>query len=233
MQITTDIQDTREVAIPLGAISLKGDLIIPERARGLVVFAHGRGSSRLNSSNRWLARRLRASMFGTLLFDLLTPQEELLDAQTSHLGFDIDLLATRLVDTTEWLSRAAQTRDLRMAYLGSSTGAAAVLVAAAKRPDLVQAVVCRGGRPDLADAALARVSTPSLIIAGSRDREVLDLHREAYESLSPHLDKKWVSLPEASHALDEAEALEEVSRATLSFLESRLSPGTEAFSLRA
>lgn len=222
MQITTDVNDTREVTIPLPGGHLKGDLIIPDGARAIVVFAHGRGSSRMSSSNREVAREVRGCGCGTLLFELLTPEEERIDAHTSHLGFDIELLSSRVITATEWLKGRPQTRDLDVAYFGSSTGAAAVLVAAAERPQLIKAVICRGGRPDLADASLGRVRAATLMIAGGKDGEVLDLHRQAFDTLPKKTEKKLITLPDASHALDAPEALGEVARLTCRWLTPRV-----------
>ena len=189
--------------------SIEGDLVIPEGARGVVVFAHGSGSSRFSARNRRVAEALRASGLGTLLFDLLTPAEERVDDRTRALRFDIELLGRRLVAATDALSDEPGARDLPVGYFGASTGAAAALVAAAERPS-VRAVVSRGGRPDLAGDALPRVGAPTLLIVGSLDREVLALNREAQARL--RAPSELVIVPDATHLFEEPGALDEVSR---------------------
>src|SRR5438067_12938534 len=167
----------REVKIaPTG---LTGDLVMPSRAAGLVLFAHGSGSSRHSPRNRFVASVLHQGEFATLLLDLLTPAEEQVDLATGHLRFDIELLAERLLEGTDWLQRETETRQLPLAYFGASTGAAAALVAAAERPQLIQAVVSRGGRPDLAGSALQKVEAPTLLIVGGEDRSVIGLNQRA------------------------------------------------------
>jgi putative phosphoribosyl transferase len=158
--------EEREVRVPVGSITLEGDLSAPESALGLVLFAHGSGSGRHSPRNRYVARELRRAGLATLLIDLLTPDEEEIDLRTRHLRFDIGMLAQRLVVTTDWLKGEPDTRNLRVGYFGASTGVGAALVAAAERPEEVGAIVSRGGRPDLAGKALARVGAPSLLIVG-------------------------------------------------------------------
>src|SRR6266704_6138722 len=168
-----------EVRILAGSVAFEGNLNIPVNATALVLFAHGSGSSRHSPRNQFVARTLNDTGLATLLFDLLTPEEELVDTRTAELRFDIDLLAKRLVHATKWAKRQEQTRDLRMGYFGSSTGGGAALVAAAQLPDDVDAVVSRGGRPDLARDALPKVKAPTLLIVGGEDHVVIDLNEKA------------------------------------------------------
>jgi len=188
---------------------IEGDLIVPAGARGVVVFAHGSGSSRHSARNKQVASQLRAAGFGTLLFDLLTASEELVDERTRALRFDIALLGERLVAVTDALADDAQARELPVGYFGASTGAAAALVAAAVRP-AVRAIVSRGGRPDLAGDALARVEAPVLLIVGSLDREVLALNRDAQARLAAPTE--LVIVPGATHLFEEPGTLDEVAR---------------------
>ncbi|WP_338873259.1 hydrolase [Myxococcus stipitatus] len=208
-QDAADRGEVREVRVQVGRVELGGTLGIPPRARGLVVFAHGSGSSRFSPRNRAVARALRAVGLGTLLFDLLSEDEEALDASTGELRFDIPFLALRLVAVTRWVCSLPEVSALRRGYFGSSTGAAAALVAAALNPDLVQAVVSRGGRPDLAGPALARVHAPTLLLVGGADVEVLELNQEAFDEL-PGV-KSLVVIPGATHLFEEPGALEEVA----------------------
>jgi putative phosphoribosyl transferase len=189
---------------------LDGDVVIPEQSLGLVVFAHGSGSGRHSPRNRAVASGLWQRGFATLLMDLLTTDEEAVDRRTRGLRFDIDLLAGRLAETSVWLATQADTRDLPIGYFGASTGAAAALVAAALQPELVGAVVSRGGRPDLADAHLAAVEAPTLLVVGSRDEAVLELNREA----ATRLTAGWALeiVPGATHLFEEPGALDEVTR---------------------
>jgi pimeloyl-ACP methyl ester carboxylesterase len=196
--------------IPAGGVELEGDLATPAGARGLVLFAHGSGSSRKSTRNRFVARVLRERGLGTLLFDLLTAAEERQDEIDAHLRFDIPLLAARLGEVTDWMLGHSLSKGLRIGYFGASTGAAAALIAAARRPATIGAVVSRGGRPDLAAGALARVRAPTLLIVGGADPVVLDLNREALEqSRGP---KSLVVVPGATHLFEEPGALEEVAR---------------------
>jgi putative phosphoribosyl transferase len=197
------------VRIDAGGVPLEGDLVLPSGARGLVLFAHGSGSSRFSPRNRAVAAALRAAGLGTLLVDLLTHDEERVDARTGHLRFDIRLLATRLVACADWLARGGRTADLRIGCFGASTGAAAALVAAAARPRSLAAVVSRGGRPDLAGPALTQVRAPTLLVVGSEDDEVLELNRQALEKLPAQ--KALVVIPGATHLFEEPGALEQVA----------------------
>jgi dienelactone hydrolase len=197
------------VEVPVGSVKLEGNLGIPAAAKGIVLFAHGSGSSRHSHRNRFVAQVLRQVGLATLLIDLLTEAEEAVDVQTRHLRFDIDLLAERLVGAADWLAQQPTSRNLKVGYFGSSTGAAAALVAAAKRPEIVGAVVSRGGRPDLARSALAQVQAPTLLIVGSNDLPVIGLNREALEQL--RTIKKLEIVPGATHLFEEPGALEKVA----------------------
>jgi dienelactone hydrolase len=198
------------VRIAAGRASLDGDLTLPRGARGVVLFAHGSGSSRHSSRNRYVAQELRRSALGTLLMDLLTSEEEAADARTAHLRFDIGLLAERLGAATDWLRGDPRTSRLAVGYFGASTGGGAALVAAAERPAEVVAVVSRGGRPDLAGAALTRVQAPTLLIVGGRDEPVIEMNREALARL--RCEKRLEIVPGATHLFEEPGALEEVAR---------------------
>jgi len=202
--------DETTLGIPAGAVRLEGDLTMPKRARGLVVFAHGSGSSRKSSRNRFVAKALVQRGLGTLLFDLLTADEERLDAVDAHLRFDIPLLAERLGAVTHWIRDTDAVPGVPLGYFGASTGAAAALIAAAEHPEDVRAVVSRGGRPDLAGAALASVRAPTLLIVGGRDTTVLRLNREALERLPGQ--KELTVVVGATHLFEEPGALEEVTR---------------------
>src|SRR5215208_2457128 len=175
--------DERSVRVHAGEVVLEGDLVVPPGASGIVVFAHGSGSSRHSPRNRYVAGVLQAGGLATLLIDLLTPEEEAVDLRTAHLRFDIGLLADRLVDATDWLGQLPDTRELRIGYFGASTGGGAALVAAARRPDAVGAVVSRGGRPDLAGAALPGVRAPTVLIVGGDAVPVIGMDEEALAEL--------------------------------------------------
>jgi len=204
--------EERSVQIQAGSVTLEGNLVLPEEAHGVVLFAHGSGSSRHSPRNRFVAQKLQDAGLATLLIDLLTLDEETVDIHTAHLRFNIDLLAERLVGATDWLTQHAQTADLPIGYFGASTGAAAALVAAAERPDIVAAIVSRGGRPDLAGETLRHVQAPTLLIVGGHDEPVIDLNREAFDQLSRIEDKQLVIVPGATHLFEEPGALEKVAR---------------------
>ena len=189
---------------------IEGNLVIPKGAAGIVLFAHGSGSSRHSPRNRYVAGVLQKAGLATLLIDLLTPEEEEIDVRTARLRFDIGLLATRLVVATDWLAKDAATRALNIGYFGASTGAAAALVAAAERPAVIGAVVSRGGRPDLAAAALSRVRAPTLLIVGGEDGPVIGMNQFALDRLPG--EKELVIVPGATHLFEEPGALEEVAR---------------------
>ena len=193
-----------------GGVAVHGDLSLPPDAPGIVVFAHGSGSGRHSHRNRRVARGLRQRGLGTLLMDLLTAEEERVDVRTRHLRFDIGLLADRLVATVTWLSHRASTEALPVGYFGASTGAAAALVASARDPRRVGAVVSRGGRPDLAGEHLSYVEAPTLLIVGSLDEVVVELNRDAYERLSG--ERRLEVVRGAGHLFEEPGALEEVTR---------------------
>jgi pimeloyl-ACP methyl ester carboxylesterase len=198
------------VQVPAGSVTLEGNLTLPEESRAIVLFAHGSGSSRHSPRNRYVARVLNEAKLATLLIDLLTLHEEVVDARTAQLRFDIDLLAERLVDATDWLTQFPDTKHLRIGYFGASTGAAAALAAAAVRPDAVRAIVSRGGRPDLAGAALTSVQAPTLLIVGEHDDQVVQLNRQALTQL--RCEKRLVIVPGATHLFEEPGALDEVAR---------------------
>jgi pimeloyl-ACP methyl ester carboxylesterase len=196
--------------IPCDEVTLSGDLEIPTNPVGLVLFAHGSGSSRFSRRNRSVAAVLRASGVATLLFDLLTEDEEAVDAYTTHLRFDIGLLTRRLVTVTEEMADDPRVRGLGLGYFGSSTGGAAALRGAAALGLKIKAVVSRGGRPDLAGDALHYVKAATLLIVGERDEEVLRLNETAYEQLN--CEKALAVVPDATHLFEEPGALEEVAR---------------------
>ncbi|HEY3827199.1 MAG TPA: dienelactone hydrolase family protein [Bryobacteraceae bacterium] len=206
-----------EQEVKIAPDGLSGDLVVPRRASGVVLFAHGSGSSRHSTRNRYVAGVLRQGGFATLLLDLLTAAEEQVDAATGHLRFDINLLARRLLEAADWLQREPRTIHLPVACFGASTGAGAALVAAAERPELIKAVVSRGGRPDLADSALSRVEAPTLLIVGGNDRVVLKLNQEALARL--HCEKRLSIVPGATHLFEERGALEEVADLARDWLE--------------
>lgn len=208
------------VQIPAGGVMLDGDLAVPANARGLVVFAHGSGSSRHSPRNRYVARELQRVGLATLLFDLLTQQEEVIDMRTAELRFDIEFLAKRLVQATDWLMGQKQVEQLEFGYFGASTGAAAALVAAAEAPRQLGAVVSRGGRPDLAGPALSRVQVPTLLIVGGEDTRVIDLNRQAMGQL--RCEKRLEIVPGATHLFEEPGALEEVAQLARDWFESHL-----------
>lgn len=198
-------QFKEEIQIPVDEIILTGDLSIPAQAKGIVVFAHGSGSSRHSSRNQQVAQTLQQAGFATLLFDLLTVEED----RDFNKRFDIDLLTERLVKVTDWLEAEERTADLSVGYFGASTGAAATLKAAAQLKDLIKAVVSRGGRPDLAEPLLPQVISPTLLIVGSLDHQVIELNQKAYESLRSEREIRIVE--GATHLFEEPGKLEEVA----------------------
>jgi dienelactone hydrolase len=200
----------RTIQVPVDHIELEGTLGIPANAAGIVLFAHGSGSSRFSSRNRYVARVLRDAGFATLLLDLLSPREEEVDEVTRHHRFDIDMLADRLVATIDWLESEPSTSALNVGLFGASTGGGAALVAAAARPRRVAAVVSRGGRPDLAGEALPKVQAPTLLIVGERDDVVIDLNERARQKMRTTV--RLVIVPMATHLFEEPGALEEVAR---------------------
>jgi putative phosphoribosyl transferase len=191
-------------------VTLDGDLAIPANAAGIVLFAHGSGSSRRSPRNQFVARAIQEAGIATMLFDLLTQEEEAEDDATGRLRFDIGLLARRLIEATRWIAGQAEIRTLEMGYFGASTGGAAALAAAAEIGAAIGGVVSRGGRPDLAGDALERVQSPVLLIVGERDEVVLELNRVALGRLS--CEKELVVIPRATHLFEEPGALQEVAR---------------------
>jgi len=199
-----------EVQIPAGRAVLSGNLTIPENAIALVLFAHGSGSSLHSTRNQFVARTLNRAGLGTLLFDLLTPEEETLDIHTREHRFNIRLLAERLVHATKWVRQQEETRDLRIGYFGSSTGGAAALVAAAELPQDLGAIVSRGGRPDLAGNALLKVEAPTLLIVGGNDDVVIELNEMARGQI--RCEVKLEIIPGATHLFEKPGALEQVAK---------------------
>lgn len=196
----------QQVKVTAGEAVLEGCLDIPQNADSLVLFVHGSGSSRHSKRNKYVARLLNEAGLATLLFDLFTRQEEQQDAVTGELRFDIGFLAERVVAVTHWLKEYNKTADMKLGYFGASTGAAAALVAASDLPDMVQAVVSRGGRPDMAVSCLDYVKAPTLLIVGEDDLQVLHLNKRAYESLN--CERELVIIPGASHLFEEPGTLE-------------------------
>ena len=209
MATTTLSERPVRIAVPSGQID--GSLTLPEATQGVVLFAHGSGSSRYSPRNRFVARSLNDLGLATLLIDLLTPSEERADIVSAGHRFNVDLLAERLAHATDWLARESATRDLPVGYFGASTGAAAALVAAATRPE-IPAIVSRGGRPDLAGDALSKVSAGTLLIVGGLDSPVIELNQLAYDLLANARDKKLEIVSGASHLFEEPGMLAEVAR---------------------
>jgi len=197
------------VHVRIDSIALDGNLLVPSGAIGIVLFAHGSGSSRFSSRNRYVASTLREGNLGTLLIDLLTPQEEARDNITGEHRFDIGMLANRLIGTVEWLRAQPELREKKIGLFGASTGGGAALVAAAARPKLIQAVVSRGGRPDLAGAALPRVEAPTLLIVGGDDVPVIAMNRQAYDQM--RCERRLEIVPGATHLFEEQGTLERVA----------------------
>ena len=204
--------ENRYVQILSTGVRLEGIVSIPEDARGFVVFVHGSGSSRHSPRNQYVAQTVQEGVLATLLFDLLTAYEEESDLQTRYLRFDIDLLARRTAGVLEWLTLQPYAYGLKKGLFGSSTGAAAALMAAAELPDDVDAVVSRGGRPDLAGGALREVEASTLLIVGGNDDVVIDLNKQALENMSVDTQKRLIVVPGASHLFEEPGALEEAAR---------------------
>ena len=210
------------VRIPVGRATLNADLVVPADARGIVLFAHGSGSSRHSHRNQLVARTLQQSGFGTLLMDLLTTEEEHLDNRTRELRFDIEMLADRLTAAVNWVVEQPMLKQLPIGLFGASTGAAAALVAAAKQPGIVRAVVSRGGRPDLAGESLKIVKAPTLLIVGGWDDAVVVLNEQAKTLMPGEVVLKIV--PRATHLFEEPGALGEVSELAASWFQKTLKP---------
>jgi putative phosphoribosyl transferase len=213
-----------ELSIDIEAdrVVLQGNLAIPIGSTGIVLFAHGSGSSRHSPRNRFVASKLQRAGLATLLFDLLTEEEGVEDEETGQLRFDVLFLAKRLLAVTSWVQEQPETMGLQLGYFGASTGAAAALIAAAKRPSVVGAVVSRGGRPDLAGSYLEKVVAPTLLIVGSADQDVLALNQEAFELLGGPRDLALV--PHATHLFEEPGAMEQVARLAGAWFTSHLVP---------
>ena len=204
------IHQQTTVRIPIDNMVVEGNLTLPSGTKSMVLFAHGSGSSRFSPRNQYVARAFNAQKIGTLLFDLLTNEEDQEDLETAEYRFNINLLARRLIGATQWLKKDPQTKNLALGYFGASTGAAAALVAAAKLPNDIAAVVSRGGRPDLAADYLPKVVAPTLLLVGGLDIEVIELNRQAMERMSA--EKKLVIIPGATHLFEEPGKLEEVAK---------------------
>jgi putative phosphoribosyl transferase len=202
-------EDSGYIQIPVDDYFLFGNFVIPQGAKGLILFVHGSGSSRLSPRNQHVAQILNEAGFATLLFDLLTEKEEQIDALTAQYHFDIGLLTQKLIHVTDWVSQNPQMKKLSIGYFGASTGAAAALLAAGNRPESIKAIVSRGGRPDLADPGLEKVHAPTLLIVGGNDYPVIDMNEYAYQRLT--CPKKLVIVPGATHLFEEPGKLEEVA----------------------
>ena len=204
--------ENRYVQILSTGVRLEGILSLPEDAQGLVVFVHGSGSSRHSPRNQYVAQVLQEGGLATLRFDLLTAYEEEIDLRTRHIRFDIDLLARRTAGVLEWLDLQPYAHELKRGLFGSSTGAAAALIAAAELPDKVEAVVSRGGRPDLTGPALQKVQAPTLLIVGGNDEVAIDLNEQALAQMQEGSEKKLMIVPGASHLFEEPGTLEHAAR---------------------
>jgi dienelactone hydrolase len=216
----------RTVSIPIGGITLEGTLGVPASPTGIVLFAHGSGSSRFSPRNRFVARVFRDGGLGTLLLDLLSPSEEVVDEVTRHHRFDIPMLADRLVVAIDWLRAQRDTADLPIGLFGASTGGGAALVAAAERQAVVNAVVSRGGRPDLAEESLPLVEAPTLLIVGGRDDLVITLNEQARDRMRAEVRLEIV--PGATHLFEEPGALEQVATLAREWFLSHLSQTTQS-----
>jgi putative phosphoribosyl transferase len=215
--------ENRYVQMLSTGVRLEGIVSIPQDAKGIVLFVHGSGSSRNSPRNQYVAQTLQEAGLATLLFDLLTPEEEQVDLRTRHLRFDINLLARRTAGVIEWLDLQPYARDFKIGLFGSSTGAAAALIAAAELPEKVEAVVSRGGRPDLAHEALPKVQAPTLLIVGSHDEVVIELNEKALTQMKTGSEKKLVIVPGASHLFEEPGALEYAARLARDWFQVHLS----------
>jgi putative phosphoribosyl transferase len=212
--------NSRLIYIPVGRAEIQGDLHIPDESTSIVVFAHGSGSSRHSPRNKYVADVLNDAGIATLLIDLLTPDEELIDFQTARLRFDIDLLADRLITVTHWVRGQPATDKLHLGYFGASTGAAAALVAAGREPQFIEAIVSRGGRPDLAGPWLKKVQAPTLLIVGGNDKVVIELNYQAAAEL--RAEHRLEIIPNAGHLFEEPGALEQVAALARDWFEEHL-----------
>lgn len=223
MKNSTPAPETREVRIPCGDAWLYGDLALPDDFSGLVLFVHGSGSGRHSARNRKVAQRLQQSGIATLLFDLLTAQEEQIDLHTSEHRFDIALLTRRIQDATTWAKNQSQLQQAPIGYFGASTGSAAAIITAARLGHQISAVVSRGGRPDLAGpVALAAVTAPTLLIVGGADHGVIELNEQAFEHLC--CEKELAVVPGAQHLFEEHGALEQVAELAAAWFSAHLAP---------
>jgi putative phosphoribosyl transferase len=204
------IHNQTEMKIPVGNVVVEGTLTLMPKAKGVVLFAHGSGSGRFSPRNQYVAKEFNRANIGTLLFDLLTKEEEEEDILTAEYRFNIGLLAKRLIGATEWLRKDSKTKKLAFGYFGASTGAAAALIAAAKLPNEIAAVVSRGGRPDIAGEYLPGVVAPTLLLVGGLDTEVIELNQEALDQMTA--EKKLVIVPGATHLFEEPGTLEQVAK---------------------
>ena len=198
-----------EISIPIQDINLYGNLNVPGNSSGLVIFVHGSGSSRFSPRNNFVAEVINKAGLATLLFDLLTEEEEAIDQQTRHLRFDIPLLAERLIKVTDWIKKQSNLKNLKLGYFGSSTGAAAALIGAAELPKLIKAVVSRGGRTDLANSFLPKVKAATLCIAGELDETIIQMNKNSLAQTNT--EKKLIIIPEATHLFEEPGTLEKVA----------------------
>ncbi len=208
--VRTTTHQQQELAINLEGLTLYGNLALPLNCRAIVLFVHGSGSSRFSPRNQQVARSLNETGLGTLLFDLLTPEEQRIDERTAQHRFDIEMLSRRTIGTIDWVAEQEQTKTMRLGLFGASTGAAAALIAAAYRPQRVGAVVSRGGRPDLAGEALPDVQAPTLLLVGERDPQVIALNRDASQQMQATCQISII--PSASHLFEELGTLELVAR---------------------
>lgn len=218
------LQEQKLVHVSAGPVELEGNLSMPSNASGIVLFAHGSGSSRHSPRNRFVAEQLQQAGLATLLIDLLTAEEEIADRSSGHLRFDIQLLAQRLGYVTDWLKQNPATRTLKIGYFGASTGAGAALLAAAHHPEDVAAIVSRGGRPDLAGSALARVKAPTLLLVGAEDPQVIRLNQTALAQMSA--EKRLDIIPHATHLFEEPGTLEQVASLARQWFEQYLGSAT-------
>ena len=213
-------EEKSAVKIPSGKATVNGNLEIPDGASGIVLFAHGSGSSRFSTRNIYVAGLMNKQGIATLLIDLLTAEEESVDEYTGQFRFDVDMLAERLADSTRWLKQNPATKKLSVGYFGASTGAAAALIAAAKMPEAVNAVVSRGGRPDLAGDHLDKVKAPTLLIVGGNDAEVLELNMQALKLI--RIEKKLEVVPGATHLFEEPGTLQEAAALAIDWFKKHL-----------
>jgi putative phosphoribosyl transferase len=225
MNSTSKQHEELLVQVPAGSVVLEGNLTVPANTIGIVLFAHGSGSSRHSPRNRYVAETLQAVGLATLLLDLLTAEEEAVDRHTRKLRFDIGLLCDRLLSAIDWLSQNPVTHNLKIGCFGASTGAAGALMAAAERPERVHAIVSRGGRPDLAGAVLDRVQAPTLLIVGEHDPIVIDLNQQAMAQLL--CEKQLELIPKATHLFEEPGALSEVAQLAGHWFQCHLLPPKE------